>query len=213
MATYRNKNPEDDLFEKVKRYISGLGLYAKPAAGIPASDLANYVLPSAVTDYSVGRLNYTKNLGTVTTIKMNNAVVPQTEGVVDLGAIQEKIDADHKISGDFIIDGLVNKVINIKPDWNAASGSDAEILHKPTIPAAQIQSDWNQSDSTAKDYIKNKPTIPSAVTESTVSGWGFTKNAGTVTSTGGTVAVNNIQVVSALPESPDPNTLYLVTES
>lgn len=68
---------------------------------------------------------------------------------------------------------------------------------------------------TSGDYndLANKPTIPSAVTESTVSGWGFTKNAGTVTSTGGTVAVNNIQVVSALPESPDPNTLYLVTES
>lgn len=30
--------------------------------------------------------------------------------------------------------------------------------------------------------LSNKPTIPSAVTESTVSGWGFTKNAGTVTS-------------------------------
>lgn len=29
--------------------------------------------------------------------------------------------------------------------------------------------------------LTNKPTIPSAVTESTVSGWGFTKNAGTVT--------------------------------
>lgn len=30
--------------------------------------------------------------------------------------------------------------------------------------------------------LTNKPTIPTAVTESTVSGWGFTKNAGTVTS-------------------------------
>lgn len=29
--------------------------------------------------------------------------------------------------------------------------------------------------------LSNKPTIPSAVTESTVSGWGFTKNAGTIT--------------------------------
>ena len=30
--------------------------------------------------------------------------------------------------------------------------------------------------------LTNKPTIPAAVTETTVSGWGFTKNAGTVTS-------------------------------
>lgn len=152
MATYRNKNPEDDLFEKVRRYISGLGYYIKPPGGIPASDLANYVLPSAVTDYSVGRLNYTKNLGTVTTIKMNNAVVPQTDGVVDLGAIQEKIDTDHKLSGDFIIDGLVNKVINVKPDWNAASDLETGILNKPTLAAVATSGSYND--------LSNKPTIP-----------------------------------------------------
>lgn len=42
-----------------------------------------------------------------------------------------------------------------------------------------VQSDWNTTDINADSYIKNKPTIPSAVTESTVSGWGFTKNTGT----------------------------------
>ena len=30
------------------------------------------------------------------------------------------------------------------------------------IPDAQIQSDWDQSDNTKKDFIKNKPTIPAA---------------------------------------------------
>jgi len=47
----------------------------------------------------------------------------------------------------------------VNADWNATSGV-AEILNKPTIPAAQIQSDWNQSNNTALDFIKNKPTIP-----------------------------------------------------
>ena len=42
-----------------------------------------------------------------------------------------------------------------------------------------VQSDWNVTDTSSDAYIKNKPTIPSAVTESTVSGWGFTKNIGT----------------------------------
>ena len=37
-----------------------------------------------------------------------------------------------------------------------------DLDNKPTIPAAQIQSDWNQSNNTALDYIKNKPTIPAA---------------------------------------------------
>lgn len=49
----------------------------------------------------------------------------------------------------------------VNSDWNATSGV-AEILHKPTIPDAQIQSDWNQSDNTKKDFIKNKPSIPAA---------------------------------------------------
>lgn len=40
-----------------------------------------------------------------------------------------------------------------------------------------VQSDWNATSGDA--FIKNKPTIPAAVTESTVSGWGFTKNTGT----------------------------------
>ena len=44
----------------------------------------------------------------------------------------------------------------------ATSGSYDDLTNKPSIPAAQIQSDWNQSDNTAVDYIKNKPTIPAA---------------------------------------------------
>jgi len=48
----------------------------------------------------------------------------------------------------------------VNSDWNATSGVE-EILNKPTIPAAQIQSDWTQANTSALDYIKNKPTIPS----------------------------------------------------
>ena len=40
------------------------------------------------------------------------------------------------------------------------SGNYNDLTNKPTLPDAQIQSDWNQSDDTKKDYIKNKPTVP-----------------------------------------------------
>lgn len=40
----------------------------------------------------------------------------------------------------------------------------------------------NVATSGSYNDLKDKPNIPSAVTESTVSGWGFTKNKGTVTS-------------------------------
>ena len=59
----------------------------------------------------------------------------------------------------------------------ATSGSYNDLSNKPTIPAEQVNADWNATS--GKAQILNKPTIPSAVTESTVSGWGFTKNTGT----------------------------------
>jgi hypothetical protein len=43
------------------------------------------------------------------------------------------------------------------------------------------KSDWSETDDTSPSYILNKPTIPAEVTESIVSGWGFTKNTGTLT--------------------------------
>lgn len=53
----------------------------------------------------------------------------------------------------------------------ATTGDYNDLSNKPTIPAAQVQSDWNQSDSTAVDYIKNKPSIPSGgVTDVEVNG-------------------------------------------
>ena len=48
---------------------------------------------------------------------------------------------------------------NVNADWNAVDG-DAEILNKPDIPDAQVQSDWAQADTGAVDFIKNKPAIP-----------------------------------------------------
>lgn len=46
---------------------------------------------------------------------------------------------------------------NIGAGTSDFSGSYNDLTDKPTIPAAQVQSDWNQTDDTAVDYIKNKP--------------------------------------------------------
>jgi len=60
---------------------------------------------------------------------------------------------------------LLNKptipAAQVNSDWNATSGV-SQILNKPSIPAVQIQADWTQTDNTLKDYIKNKPSIPAA---------------------------------------------------
>ncbi len=44
----------------------------------------------------------------------------------------------------------------------AMSGSYTDLINKPEIPSAQIQSDWEQTNTNLPDYIKNKPTIGNA---------------------------------------------------
>ena len=45
----------------------------------------------------------------------------------------------------------------------ATTGDYDDLLNKPTIPDAQIQSDWDQADNTKVDYIKNKPDIDAMI--------------------------------------------------
>ena len=51
-------------------------------------------------------------------------------------------------------------------DWNQATTSALDFIkNKPTIPAAQVQSDWNATSGLGE--ILNKPTIPSQITINT----------------------------------------------
>ena len=65
---------------------------------------------------------------------------------------QDAITSSNKLSADLIEDGSTNKVFTAT-EQTKLSGieSGAEV---------NVQSDWNQTDSDADDYIKNKPTIP-----------------------------------------------------
>lgn len=56
------------------------------------------------------------------------------------------------------------------------SGDYDDLLNKPSIPAGQVQSDWNQTTTTAVDYIKNKPTIPSKTSQLTNDSWYITSS-------------------------------------
>ena len=62
--------------------------------------------------------------------------------------------------------------VNVQSDWNVTdTASDAYIKNKPALATVATSGSYND--------LSNKPTIPSAVTETTVSSWGFTKNTGT----------------------------------
>ena len=47
----------------------------------------------------------------------------------------------------------------------ATTGDYDDLLNKPTIPAAQVQSDYAQADNTQVDYIKNKPDIEGMIAD------------------------------------------------
>ena len=128
------------------------------------------------------------------------------------GIVVDNVEHTISLDGDVVIDPsyvhtdvnftvvLKNKLdgiqdgaeANVQSDWNVSdTSSDAYIRNKPDLSqyatqsdlddkqdkltagdnititnnvisaAGQIQSDWNQTSVSAKDYIKNKPTIPS----------------------------------------------------
>ena len=73
-------------------------------------------------------------------------------------------DSSKQINISHLTSALANYALSSSLATVATSGSYNDLSNKPTIPAAQIQSNWNQTTTTAKDYIKNKPTKVSAFT-------------------------------------------------
>lgn len=183
----------------------------------------------SISEADIAAMGFTKNLGTITEVKMNGAS-KGTSGVVDLGNvitshqdISGKVD---KVTGkglsteDFTsalkskLEGLTNyddtEISNavsslqtqintlVSGNANDAINSFNEIIAfldgvKDTQDLSSIIASIEQQIAAKMDKVtlatvatsgsyndlSNKPTIPSAVTESTVSGWGFTKNTGT----------------------------------
>ena len=194
------------------------------------------------TEAEIAAMGFTKNLGTITEVKMNG-VSKGTSGVVDLGNvitshqdISGKVD---KVTGkglsteDFTsalkskLEGLKNyddteisnavsslqSQINtlVSGDANDAINSFNEIIAflegvKDTEDLASIIASIEQQIAGKMDAVtlakvatsgsyndlSDKPTIPSAVTESTISGWGFTKNTGTYSKPSGGIPKSDL---------------------
>ena len=57
----------------------------------------------------------------------------------------------------------------VQVDWNQNDSEAVDyIKNKPTIPSTQVQADWNQTTSTGSDYIKNKPVIKAGQGENSI---------------------------------------------
>lgn len=108
--------------------------------------------------------------GNVDDVKVNGTSVVDANKVaqIDLTPYTKTADlATVATSGDY--DDLQNKptipAAQVQSDWlEADTSAKSYILNKPTIPSAQVQSDWNEADSSAVDYIKNKPNLATVAT-------------------------------------------------
>ena len=87
----------------------------------------------------------------------------------------------------------------------ATSGSYNDLTNKPTIPAAQIQSDWTQTTTTAKDYIKNKPTLAAVATSGAYADLSGTPNLATVATSGSYNDLSNKPTIPAAQVNSDWN--------
>lgn len=72
-------------------------------------------------------------------------------GDVDLGNYYTKSEVDTLLGGYAETSDLATV---------ATTGSYTDLSNTPTIPDAQVQANWGESDTTSKAYIQNKPTIP-----------------------------------------------------
>ena len=127
--------------------------YTKPSTGIPESDLSSDVKTSLGLAKSA--LQEETYKGTVTDVTLT---MPVGFSVKKTGSASKQI------------------AVSFSQDYRLVTPSDVK---KWDAAEANVQSDWSETNTESDAFIKNKPSIPSAVTETTVSGWGFTKNTGT----------------------------------
>jgi len=109
------------------------------------------------------------NAGTVTA---TDFVIPGASGTSLSTIAQSIINIPTKTSDLSNDSGFITKDVNDLTNYTlssnlatvATTGSYTDLTNTPSIPAAQVQSDWNQSDNTAVDYIKNKPNLATVAT-------------------------------------------------
>lgn len=92
-----------------------------------------------------------------------------------VSGLQTEIDSNNPLNADYLTDGTTNKVYTAT-EQSKLSGIEAGA-------EVNVQADWNESDNTADDYIKNKPTLGTMAAES-ASDYTPTSGLATVATTG-----------------------------
>lgn len=196
-------------------FTKNTGTYSKPSGGIPKNDLSVDV-QSALNAANAYQ-------GTVTNVKINGTTKSPESGVVDLGNVGTynkpstgipKSDLESEVQTSL---GKADNSLQVETfgdmeliTLNGFSGRGAGLLYALPHEATGDEDDVLASKNTLKtingeSLVGNgNISLPSEVTESTVSGWGFTKNAGTITgisANGTSVATSGVANIPAATTS------------
>lgn len=162
--------------------LSGYGITdAYPLSGNPSG-----FLTSINSGQVISALGYTP-VTNARTITINGTIQ-------DLTANRSWTVGDLLSSGSYSNPSWITSLANTKISYSGTTSQyvrgDGSLASFPSIPSAQVQSDWSQSNSSAVDFIKNKPTINSGtVTSVGLSSTDLTISNSPVTSSG-TITVN-----------------------
>lgn len=143
--------------------------------------------------------------------KINNVTLSGSKTGADLGLVDAETGKglsteDYTTAEKSKLSGIESGAeVNVQADWDQAdSTADDYIKNKPTIPEAQVNADWDAASGVAQ--ILNKPTIPT-VNNATLTVQKNGASVGTFTANASSNATINITVptsaadVSALPAS------------
>lgn len=143
-------------------------------------DGTNWIRPSVVGGSAESDPIFSASpAGTITNTNITNWTTAYNKNVASGTFLAGTITFTRTDGSTFAVNGLPSPQVN--SDWNASSGvaqilnkptlatvattgAYADLSGKPTIPAAQIQSDWTQTNAVSLDYIKNKPTLATVAT-------------------------------------------------
>ena len=121
------------------------------------------------------------------------------------------IDANNEISVDTTVVATQSDLASYTPTASladvATTGAYSDLTGTPTIPAAQVQSNWNESDNTSKAYIQNKPNLAAVATSGAYSDLSGTPSIPTVDQTYDASSANaqsGVAVASAISTALGP---------
>lgn len=165
----------DDLSTIRSGAQAGSTAYQKPSGGIPKTDLASTVQTS-LGKADTALQSYTETDPTVPS--WAKSASKPTYTAQEVGALPSTTSIPTKTSeltndSNFVVDADY-----VHTDSNYTAAEKSKLSGISAGAEENVQSDWSVTATTSDAFIKNKPSIP---TESTVSGWGFTKNTGTIT--------------------------------